>query len=308
MREGACDLQNRVKRPIFPPLDASGSEWSSKPQAYAASRHSPASRPLYVSRIPMAEVSVAERRLRIMQLLKEHGHASVSKLSERFGVSEVTVRKDLSALEEDHVVVRTHGGAVLAEHFQFDLPFREQSIRHAEEKARIGQAAAGRVTDHDTLILTVGSTTAQVARHLSEKKGLTVLTNAIRIVYDLLGHMEVELLLLGGHLSPATASTAGPYAEQMLRDHSFRKLFLAADGLDLDYGLTTTSTGEAHLHRLMIEVAEEVIVVSDASKFGRRALNRVCGLDDVDVLITDDRASERDVRHLEDLGVEVWAV
>lgn len=256
----------------------------------------------------MADLSAVERRNRTIQLLREQGHASVSKLSERFGVSEVTIRKDLRTLEDEDMVVRTHGGAVLADHFKFDLPFDNQAARHAEEKHRIGQAAAARVADNDTLMLTYGTTTAQVARHLAGRRNLTVLTNCIRVLRELIGNMEVDVLMLGGHLTQATATVVGPYAEQMLRDHAFRKLFLGCDGYDPDHGLTTTNMLEAHLHRLMIEVAGEVIVVADASKFGRRGLSRVCGIDSIDVFITDARVPDAMVRQLEDEGVEVCVV
>ena len=256
----------------------------------------------------MAEVSATERRLQTKQLLQEHGRASVSKLSERFGVSEVTVRKDLRALEEEHVLIRTHGGAVLAEHYKFDLPFDAQAALHAEEKRRIGQVAAARVRDGDAIILSSGSTPAQVARHLEGRKGLTVLTSSIRIASELISNEEVDVLMLGGQLHSATASVAGPYTEQMLRDHAVQKLFLATDGCDIRHGLTTTSMMEAHLQRIMMEVAAEVIVVADASKFGRRGLSRISGVEEIDVFVTDDRVSEPDVRHLEEAGVEVVVV
>lgn len=256
----------------------------------------------------MADLSAAERRIQTIQLLREHGHASVSKLSERFGVSEVTIRKDLRTLEDEDMVVRTHGGAVLADHFKFDLPFDGQAARHAEEKRRIGEAAAARIADGDTLILTYGTTTAQIARHLLGHRSLTVLTNSVRILAELIGNMEVDVLMLGGHLTQATATVAGPYAEQMLRDHTFRKLFLGCDGYDPDHGLTTTNTLEAHLHRLMIDVAEEVIVVADASKFGRRGLSRVCGIDSLDVFITDARVPDAMVQQLDAAGIEVCVV
>ncbi|ARA94231.1 hypothetical protein AWN76_014420 [Rhodothermaceae bacterium RA] len=256
----------------------------------------------------MADLSAAERRMQTIQLLREHGHASVAKLSERFGVSEVTIRKDLRALEDEDVVVRTHGGAVLADHFKFDVPFDSQAALHAEEKRRIGQAAAARITDGDSLILTYGTTTAQVARHLLGRRNLTVLTNSVRILAELIGNLEADVLMLGGHLTQATATVAGPYAEQMLRDLTVRKLFLGCDGVDPDHGLTTTNALEAHLHRRMIDVAEEVIVVADASKFGRRGLSRVCDVDSIDVFITDARAPEAMVRQLETAGVEVCLV
>lgn len=253
----------------------------------------------------MAEANAAERRLQTMQFLKRDGHASVSRLSEYFGVSEVTVRKDLRALEDENLVVRTHGGAILEEHFKFDLPFDKQSSVHAEEKLRIGAAAAALVEDRDAVILSTGSTTAQVARHLVDKQDLTVITHSLRIASDLLGKVHFNLYLLGGQVLSTTAATVGPYAEDMLRDHAAHKVFLGADGYDLDHGLTTTNMLEAHLQRRMIEASQMVIVVSDASKFDRRGVSRVCTVSNIDVLVTDSRIPEHYKRHFEEAGVSV---
>jgi DeoR family transcriptional regulator of aga operon len=246
--------------------------------------------------------------MRTMQVLKEEGHASVSKLSKRFSVSEVTIRKDLRALEERNVLVRTHGGAVLIDHYMYDLPFDKQALRNAQEKRRIGKAAAERVADNDTLVLSGGSTTAQVAHHLRSKKNLTVTTNSVHVVQELLHNLEIDLLLLGGLVHPATASVVGPYAEQMLREHAFNRLFLGADGYDIGHGVTTTNMMEAHLYRLMIQTARQVIMVADASKFGRRGLSRVCDVNDIDVVITDKNIPPAFAEHFKAADVEVVLV
>lgn len=256
----------------------------------------------------MASSTTAERHVRTMQLLKEHGHTSVSRLSKEFGVSEVTIRKDLHALEKRNLLVRTHGGAVLIDHYMYDLPFDEKSREHGREKKRIGQAAAGHVEKGDTLILGAGSTTAQVAHHLRGHKNLTVTTNSLHVAMELLNNFDTDVLMLGGGVHPTTASVVGPFAEKMLREHSFRKLFLGADGLDMNFGLTTTNALEAHLGRMMIQSAQETIAVVDASKFGRRGLSLICGLKDIDTVITDDRISDETVRRLEEEAVTVIIV
>ena len=256
----------------------------------------------------MAIYSTAERHVHTMQILKEQGHTSVSKLSKELGVSEVTIRKDLRALEQRKLLVRTHGGAVLIDHYMYDLPFDEKSQHHAEEKRRIGKAAAERIEDGDTLILNAGSTTVQVARHLRGKKNLTITTNSLHVAVELLSNLDVDLLMMGGVVHPTTAAIVGPFAEKMLRQHSFRKLFLGGDGFDVDYGLTTTNALEAHLDRTMIQSAQETIAVMDASKFGRRGLSLICGLADVDTVITDNRVSDETVQRLKEHGIEVVVV
>lgn len=256
----------------------------------------------------MANPSAAERRSFTMRVLQEQGHASVSDLSDELNVSEVTIRKDLRNLEEHGLLIRTHGGAVMVDHYVYDLPFEEKSTRFAEEKKRIGKAAADLVDDGDTLILDSGTTTLQIARNLRGKQHLTVVTGSIHIALELLRLPEVDLMVLGGQVRQNSASVVGPTAERMLHEHSFRKFFLSADGLDADYGLTTTHTFEAHLNRIMIEAAEQIIVVADASKLERRGLSFICGLDDISTLIIDDRISDTSVRRLEEQGVNVIVV
>ena len=249
--------------------------------------------------------SIAERRNYIMRVLRDQGHVSVAKLSDELGVSEVTIRKDLRFLEERRLLVRTHGGAALLDQYVSDLPFEEKTVRHSEEKQRIGQAAAAFVEDGDTIILDGGSTTLQVARNLRNKGDITVATASIHIALELLRNSGTEVLMLGGIVRPTSASVVGPYAERMLRDHTFRKLFLAGDGLEIGFGLTTTNTMEAHLNRIMIECTQQTIVVVDSSKIGRRGLSKICGVDEINTLVIDDQVPTETVRRLEDLGVRV---
>lgn len=243
-----------------------------------------------------------------MRLLQEQGHASVSALSDELDVSEVTIRKDMRFLEERKLLVRTHGGAVLLDHYVYDLPFEEKATRHSEEKKRIGEAAAGLVEDGDTVILDSGSTTLYIARNLRNKKDLTVTTASIHIALELLRIPNLELLMLGGIVRPTSASVVGAYAEQMLREHSFRRLFLAGDGFDVKYGLTTTNTLEAHLNRIMIASAQQIILVVDSSKLGRRGLSRICGVEEVHTIVIDDKVPESAVREMEEMGARVLVV
>lgn len=249
--------------------------------------------------------SIAERRNYVMRVLRDQGHVSVANLSEELDVSEVTIRKDLRFLEERRLLVRTHGGAALLDQYVNDLPFEEKTVRHSAEKERIGRAAAAFVEDGDSIILDAGSTTLQVARHLRGKTDITAATASIHIALELLRISGVEVLMLGGLVRTTSASVVGPYAERMLRDHTFRKLFLAGDGFDVDFGLTTTNTMEAHLNRIMIESAQQTIVVVDSSKIGRRGLSRICRAGEINTLVIDDGIPQEVVRRLEDQGVRV---
>lgn len=240
-----------------------------------------------------------------MRLLQDQGHVSVSSLSNDLDVSEVTIRKDLRFLEERQLLVRTHGGAVQLNHYVYDLPFEEKTTRHSTEKQRIGRAAAALVEDGDTIILDSGSTTLQVARMLVEKKDLTVATASIHIALELLRNAATDVLMLGGIVRSNSASVVGAYAEEILRDHAFLKLFLAGDGFDIDYGVTTTKTMEAHLNRVMIEAAQHTVAVIDSSKIGRRGLSRICGVESINTLVIDEGISDEAVIRLEEMGIRV---
>lgn len=250
------------------------------------------------------QVSAAERRKYSLEVLSERGLVSVGDLSEHFGVSEVTIRKDLQYLEERNLLLRTHGGAMRVDYLVNEQSLEEKGQKYQEQKARIGRAAAALVKDGDSLILDAGTTVLQVARHLRGKRQLTVLTSSITIAAEVMRIPDAELIMLGGIVRPNSAAVVGHYAEQMVRDHSFHKLFLAVDGFDVERGLTTTHTMEAHLNQIMIESAMQTIAVFDSSKFGRRGLCSICGVESVDTIVTD-AVPDNVRRRLEERGVTV---
>lgn len=252
--------------------------------------------------------SVPERHEYILKRLRDQGHVSVSALSERLDVSEVTIRKDLNALEQRHLLYRTHGGAAMSNPYVLDRTVEEKTGERAAEKDRIGQAAAKLVEPQDSIILGSGTTLMYVARHLRDVAGITVITSAMNVALVLTGLPHVEILMLGGIVRNSSTSVVGPYAEQMLEEHACSKLFLGVDGFDLDYGLTTTNALEATLNQAMMRAAQRTIVVADSSKFGRRGFRRICSVSDVDAVITDVGVSDETVRVLEQRGVVVEVV
>lgn len=250
----------------------------------------------------------AERHNRILQVLKDQGFVTVSGLSESLDVSEVTIRRDLTWLESRNLLQRTHGGATQRNHIVHDRPVSEKASQNAEEKRRIGAAAAALVETHDCIILASGTTVMQVARHLGDVPHLTVITNAMNVALALTDLHGVEVHLLGGLLRNTSTSVVGPVAERMLQQFTCRKLFLSVDGVDLQHGLTTSNALEAHLNACMIGAADQVILVADASKFGLRSFGRICGLDQVHRVITDSRIAPTAVTHMEEMGLTVTVV
>lgn len=244
----------------------------------------------------------------ILQKLRAHGHVAVGDLSGELDVSEVTIRKDLRALEERSLLYRTHGGAHLRNPFAPDRPVSEKATQHVEEKRRIGEAAAAHVRPGDALILASGTTMVEVARHLAPKAGLTVVTSAANVVLELTPLPDAEVILLGGVVRASSASVVGAYAEAMLGDVTCDTLFLGVDGFDLEHGFTTSNAQEALLNRAMLRAAHRTIVVTDASKVGRRGFHRICGVGDVDRVITDAGLDDAVAEALSERGVAVEQV
>ena len=252
--------------------------------------------------------SPAERHNHILEALKDQGYVTVSDLSDQLEVSEVTIRRDLRLLEDRNLLYRTHGGANPTNHRVYDRPVQEKAKQHSEEKQRIGHAAAQLVEDNDFLILASGTTVHAVSRHLRSRRNLTIVTSAMNVAMELLSLPEVEIIMLGGVVRHTSTSVVGPHAEAVMAEHACRKLFLGVDGFDVEHGLTTTNPYEAHLNQTMIRSAQQVIVVTDSSKFGLRGFSRICGVDKIDTLITDSAAPEAMIRQVEESGVAVTVV
>ena len=246
-----------------------------------------------------------ERQAKILELIEEHGKVEVGDLSRRLRISEVTVRKDLKELQACGLLRRARGGAVRAATVSADPSLRVKAALHAEEKRRIGAAAATLVADGESIILDSGTTTQQVARHLRDRRGLKAITNALNVAAELTGAGGVEVILLGGLLRHDSGSLVGQFAEEMLKQLSVDKLFLAVDAFDLEFGLSTPNLDESHVNQAMVRAARETILVADSSKFGRRSLSRIVTLSEVGRVVTDRGLPEAARAGLRELGVEL---
>lgn len=232
----------------------------------------------------------------------------VPELCAALNVSAVTIRKDLKLLEEKGLLFRTHGGAALESPYIRDRSVNEKALLYVEEKASIAAAAAQLISAQEAIIIASGTTLVALARALPPHLPLTVITAALNVALELLRHPEMEVLQLGGYLRHSSSSVTGPHAEQVLADVSCSKLFLGVDGIDLDFGLTTTNTGEARLNQAMLRAAQETIVLADSSKFGKRGFGRICGLEQIHRIITDQGISAQDASRLEEQGIALTVV
>jgi DeoR/GlpR family transcriptional regulator of sugar metabolism len=232
------------------------------------------------------ELYPQERHGEILRLVSEAGRVSVSELSQRFGVSEVTIRSDLQALAAQGLLVRTHGGAVPRNQSVSVLPLTTRLKLQAQEKRRIGQAAAETVSDGDAIFLDTSSTTLAIAKFLKQHRYLTIITNSLAVAQEMLDAPGSEVVMPGGRLRRDTASLVGTDGLEMLRDFHIQKGFFGAHGITLEAGLTDVSADEAEVKRPLVAMCLQVIAVFDSTKWGKVGLASFAELEQIDRIIT----------------------
>jgi DeoR family transcriptional regulator of aga operon len=253
--------------------------------------------------------SIAWRHKYILERLSKEGEIRVSDLCNGLDVSPVTLRKDMKQLEERKLLFRTHGSInLLNPYMTRDINVSEKELIMVEEKRRIAQKASTLIQENDAIIIASGTTVLFLAKIIEVKQQLTVLTSALNVAMTLCKKPNIEIIQLGGIVRKTSTSVNGPHAQQMLSQFSCSKLFLGVDGLDLEYGCTTSNLMEANVNQYMIAAAQRTIVLADSSKFGQRGFGRICSFDKVHQIITDDKVSESFVSALESRGIEVTIV
>lgn len=254
--------------------------------------------------------NTVERRAKILQLLSVNDQVFVNDLSKEFSVSEVTIRNDLEQLESKKLLIRARGGAMSVSHVvSYDQHLGEKHKLNMAEKARIGKASAGLIKDADTVIIDSGTTTLEIVKNLSPSlSNVTIITNALNIANQLVSSPNINLIIPGGVLRKNSLSLIGPLAEKSFKNFFVDKVFLGVDGFDTLNGISTPNLEEAYLNQIMIDVAREVIIVTDSSKFLRKSLAFICKLDRIDTVITDSGISVEDKKRLEDAGIQVVIV
>lgn len=238
----------------------------------------------------------------------QHESIPVSNLSLLLDVSAVTIRKDLTELESAKKLYRTHGKAVLINPYINNRSVLEKEKLARSEKDMIGRKAATLVSQDDSIIIASGSTVLAFAQCIKPIHRLTVISASLK-VSELLGDDDnIQVMQLGGVMRHSSLSVVGKYAESALGEFCCSKLFMGVDGIDLDFGLTTTDMREADLNRAMMRTAQKTIVLADSSKFRRRGFSKIANIADVDTIITDSKIPPTVARTIEDLGVELIIV
>lgn len=252
--------------------------------------------------------SAVERRMEIVNVVNRDGKARVEDLASQFNVSSVTIRSDLSFLEKNGYVVRSHGAAIPNSGVIAELTVHEKRRQNAGIKTAIGQATAKLIHNGDTVILDSGTTTREIASNLKTVEDVVVMTNGLDVAMELASAPGVEVLMSGGVLRKNALSFSGSQAEAGLKNYRFDKVFLGVDGFDLRAGITTHNEQEASLNRLMCEISERVIAVVDSTKFGKRSCHMIREFGHIDTVVTDSDIPEDYLQGLRDMKVDVIIV
>ncbi|AFH60400.2 DeoR faimly transcriptional regulator [Paenibacillus mucilaginosus K02] len=254
-----------------------------------------------------------ERKTKIMERLEREERVDVVELSQSLEVSESTVRRDLRELEEAGLLKRTHGGAVsnkiaVKNGVNLEPSFREKEVQYQREKQAIARKAVEWIREGDTVLLDSGTTTFYILQELKAFRQLTVVTNAVISPQHLDHHPGIELIFLGGTFRAQTQSMVGMFTEQSLGLIRVDKCFIATNGVDPVQGLTTPTMAEAAIKRRMISCAQEVVLVTDSSKFGRTHFAKFGELEQIHTCITDAGIPENDIKSLHSRGITVVTV
>lgn len=254
-----------------------------------------------------------ERLNRVLELVSERGNVTIADLGDALGVSAATVRRDLKSLADQRLVNRTHGGAS-ALGSGYELPLQYKLVRQAEAKASIARATAGLIHPGDVVGLNGGTTTSEVARTLGrsdrlrshgEVPGVTIVTNALNIAYELSVREQVRIVVTGGVPRRLSYELVGPLVASSLENFSIDTAILGVDGISSDFGATTVHEGEAEASRQIARTSRRTIVVADSSKLGRSTFARICALSEIDILVTEAQVPAEFAEDLRESGVEV---
>lgn len=246
------------------------------------------------------------RQSEIVDLLQDRERVNVAELANRFSVSSMTIRRDLRLLEEEGLLVRTHGGGILSGKLHFlQQAFPHYAVSHL--KAAIGKLAAGLVVPGQKVMVDAGTTTLEVARNFPKDSNITVATTSLCVLQELYGS-PLQVLLFGGYARKEFPSLYGPLTEAMMKNIHVDILFIGCNGADSKRGFYTSDIRISSLEEQMITTADRVVVVTESSKFGRKAFVRFAMPEQVHTLVTDAGLSPTDRTNLEGHGINILVV
>ncbi|MCJ7534760.1 MAG: DeoR/GlpR family DNA-binding transcription regulator [Anaerolineales bacterium] len=248
----------------------------------------------------------AQRRERIQAYLAQHKIAPSAELSALLGVSEATVRRDLEWMENEGILYRTHGGAILSQHLQLEPEYKQRAQRQVQEKRAIGKLAASMVAEGEIIFVNSGSTTTQLIQQIRTNSNISVVTNNLSAALEV-GETSLELILVGGLFQPKSNSVAGRFAIDNLNQIYADKAFIGVDGITVRHGYTVPSNDEAEVIRLMLERTNgPVYIVADHTKWGTVSNFEVAQINEIPLLITDEKFVQIAREALTKLHIQVF--
>lgn len=286
-------------------------------------------------------MNASQRRIDIQHNLTIDGQILVEDLTDKYQVSAVTIRSDLNLLANKGLIIRSRGGAIAINNASHELTLQQKVSSQLRTKKRLAKAACELINNGDSIILDSGTTTAEIANQLGQFNNLVVMTNGLNVVHNLVNAVDrsktssastlsdnsynepvdnepvdnqpvdnepIDILTTGGTLRHKSLSFYGHQAEQAIKDMYFDKVLLGVDGFDFNAGLTTHFEYEAQLNRIMCQTAKQVIVVTDSSKFNRCGVHKICNLNQIHTLVTDDKIPNSFIKALKQKGVRLVIV
>lgn len=228
-----------------------------------------------------------ERRNKILAMLQRDSRVVVSDLSTSFNVTEETIRRDLEKLEKEGYAKKTYGGAIINESLNVDLPYTVRKKANVSNKQYIAEIISSMIEDGDHIMMDASSTAVYVAKHLKNKKNITIITNSIEILLELSEVAGWKVLSTGGTLREGSLSLVGYQAEKMITNYHVDKAIISCKGIDMEKGITDSNEMDAQIKKLMLESANIKILAADNSKFNKISFTKIGDLSDIDIMITD---------------------
>ena len=246
------------------------------------------------------------RRDEIVELVQMNGKVKVSELSERYNISEVSIRKDLEALEAQGHLSRIHGGAVGMNKLYINMDLTERYKTNSAAKKAVAELAASFIEDNDTIMMNAGTTLTYVLRALRGKKNISIVTNSIQNATEAALYPSFNVILLGGELDSQYQFTYGQDAISQLQNYHATKCILSVDGITAESGLTLYYSNEAELARKMIECSDKLIVAADSTKIGKNVFARITDASKADVILTNKTDNQKELTKLRELGTDIY--
>lgn len=245
-----------------------------------------------------------ERRQKIVDIIQEKKKVLVQELAISFSVTEETVRRDLEKLEEQGILKRTYGGAIINQGTNVDIPISMREISNKEGKSSIAEKVSQNIQEGDTLMLDSSSTAFYVAKYLRKtKKRVTIITNSLKVLIELQDSKDIKLILTGGSFRESSKSFVGKWSEGVIENYYVNKSIICCKGLDIKRGVMDSNELEAEIKKKMVKSADKVFLVVDSLKFNKRSFVKIMDFEDIDYLYTDEKLPKDWKSKLEDNDV-----